>query len=108
MLERLGFTVATATNGREALDLYRERPDGFVCVILDLTMPHMDGEEAFRELRKVRKDVRVIMSSGYNEQEITHRFSGQGPAGFIQKPYQMESLAARLKEVLGQPRAESS
>jgi len=101
MLERLGFTVVTATNGREALDLYRERPDGFVCVILDLTMPHMDGEEAFRGLRNIRKDVRVIMSSGYNEQEITHRFSGQAPSGFIQKPYQMDSLAAKLKEVLG-------
>lgn len=101
MLERLGFTVVTASNGREALDLYRERPDGFDCIILDLTMPRMDGEEAFRELRKIRKDVRVIMSSGYNEQEITHRFSGKGPAGFIQKPYQVETLAAKLKEVLG-------
>ncbi len=101
MLERLGLTVIIASDGREALDLYRQRPDGIDCVILDLTMPHMDGEEAFHELRKIREDVRVIMSSGYNEQEITHRFSGKGPAGFIQKPYQMDSLAAKLKEVLG-------
>ncbi len=101
MLERFGFTVVTASNGREALDLFRERPDAIVCVILDLTMPHMDGEEAFRELLKIRKDACVIMSSGYNEQEITHRFSGKGPSGFIQKPYQMDSLAAKLKEVLG-------
>ncbi|HOT44032.1 MAG TPA: PAS domain S-box protein [Spirochaetota bacterium] len=101
MLERLGFTVVTASNGKEALDLYRERPGVFGCIILDLTMPHMDGDEAFREFRKIRNDVRVIMSSGYNEQEITRRFSDQGPSGFIQKPYQMESLAATLKEVLG-------
>jgi two-component system, cell cycle sensor histidine kinase and response regulator CckA len=101
MLERFGLTVVTATNGLEALDLFRENPDRITCVILDLTMPHMDGEEAFRELRKIRKNVRVIMSSGYNEQEITHRFSGKGPDGFIQKPYQMDTLAAKLKEVLG-------
>ncbi len=101
MLERFGLTVLTASDGREALEIFKERPDDITCVILDLTMPHMDGEEAFRELRKIRRDVRVIMSSGYNEQEITHRFPGQGPDGFIQKPYQLDNLAVKLKEVLG-------
>ena len=63
-------------------------------------MPRMDGEETFRELRRIRKDVTVIMSSGYNEQEITQRFAGKGIAGFIQKPYQMADLAAALKKIL--------
>lgn len=101
MLERFGFTVLTAANGREALEIFRGHADEIICVILDLTMPHMDGEEAFRELQAVRDNVRVIMSSGYNEQEITHRFPGKGPAGFIQKPYQMEDLAAVLRKVIG-------
>ena len=101
MLERFGFTVLTAANGREALEIFREHEREIICIILDLTMPHMDGEEAFRELRRVSKDVRVIMSSGYNEQEINQRFAGKGLAGFIQKPYQMADLAAKLKEILG-------
>ncbi|MBP7736089.1 MAG: PAS domain S-box protein [Spirochaetes bacterium] len=101
MLERFGLTVLTASNGKEALDIFRERPDEIACVILDLTMPQMDGEEAFHELRKLRNGVPVIMSSGYNEQEITHRFTGKGPDGFIQKPYQMDILAGKLKEILG-------
>ncbi|OHD66997.1 MAG: hypothetical protein A2176_16110 [Spirochaetes bacterium RBG_13_51_14] len=100
MLERLGFTVLTAADGRETLDIFREHAGELTCVILDLTMPHMDGEETFRELRRIRKDVRVIMSSGYNEQEINQRFAGKGIAGFIQKPYQMADLAAKLKEIL--------
>jgi PAS domain S-box-containing protein len=101
MLERMGFSVLTATNGREVLDIFGDHADEITCIILDLTMPHMDGEEAYRELRRARKDVRVILSSGYNEQEITQRFAGKGLAGFIQKPYQTADLAAKLKEILG-------
>ncbi|MBN2158416.1 MAG: PAS domain S-box protein [Spirochaetes bacterium] len=100
MLERLGFTVRTAANGNEALDIFRELGGTVACVILDMTMPHMDGEETFREMRRIRKNARVIMSSGYNEQEITQRFVGKGLAGFIQKPYQLADLAAKLKDIL--------
>ncbi|MBN1497273.1 MAG: PAS domain S-box protein [Spirochaetes bacterium] len=101
MLERFGFTALTAENGSQAIEIFRDNPDGIRCVIMDLTMPHMDGEEAFRELRRIRKDACVIMSSGYNEQEINQRFAGKGIAGFIQKPYQMADLAAKLKKILG-------
>jgi len=101
MLERLGFEVVCAGNGAEALAIFRERPGDFVCVILDLTMPHMDGEETFRELRRVRPDVCVVLSSGYNEQEVTQRFAGKGLAGFIQKPYQIDALAQALRKALG-------
>ena len=100
MLERLGFSVITAENGSDAVEIFKKSPDKITCVILDLTMPRMDGEETFREMRRIRKDVRIIMSSGYNEQEITQRFAGKGIAGFIQKPYQMADLAARLKTIL--------
>ena len=100
MLERLGFTVLTAADGREGMALYRAHADEIVCVILDLTMPRMDGEATFRELRRIREDVPVLMSSGYSEQDVTQRFAGKGLAGVIQKPYQSEALIAKLREAL--------
>ncbi len=92
MLKELGFDVVTALNGREALDVFREHQNKICFVILDLTMPRLDGEQAFRELRRIQPDVKVIMSSGYNEQEVTQRFVGKGLAGFIQKPYKLSTL----------------
>jgi two-component system cell cycle sensor histidine kinase/response regulator CckA len=100
MLERIGFTVVTASDGAEAIARFRERADDIICAIVDLTMPHVDGAETFRELRRMRSGVRVILSSGYNEQDVTQRFVGKGLAGFIQKPYQLSTLVAVLKEVL--------
>jgi two-component system, cell cycle sensor histidine kinase and response regulator CckA len=104
MLERLGFAVVTAADGSEAIARFRERADDIICAIVDLTMPHVDGAETFRELRRMRPTVRVILSSGYNEQDVTQRFVGKGLAGFIQKPYQLSTLAAVLKEVLEKSR----
>lgn len=100
MIKRLGFEVVLAEDGREALELFKERPDEFDCVVLDLTMPHMDGEEAFREIRRIRKDARVVLSSGYNEQDVVNRFSGKGLAGFIQKPYNIKRLATVMREIM--------
>ncbi len=102
ILERIGFNVLLAADGQEAIDLFRQNKEGIVCAILDLTMPRMDGEETFRELRQIKRNIKVIMSSGYNEQEITQRFTGKSLSGFIQKPYQMTELSAKLKQILGQ------
>ena len=100
MLERRGFTVLTAEDGRAALEVFRSRVDEIVVVLLDLTMPHLDGEETFRELRRIRSDVRVILSSGYDEQETTSRFAGKGLAGFLQKPYGVGPLGEKIRQVL--------
>ena len=100
MLERMGFSILTAPDGREALNVFREHADEIVCVLLDLTMPRMDGEEAFREMRRLRPNVSVILCSGYNQQDVTRRFAGKGPAGFIRKPYDMVSLREKLMEIL--------
>lgn len=100
MLEKTGYTVITSSDGREALGIFRERHEEIDCVILDLTMPHMDGEETFREMRRIQSDVCVIISSGYNRQDVTRRFTGKGLAGFIQKPYRLSELTAKLKEVI--------
>ena len=91
MLKELGFDVVTANDGCEALEAYKSETD-FVFVILDLTMPHMDGEQCYRELRMLNPDVKVILSSGFSESEITQRFAGKGLAGFIQKPYKLSVL----------------
>ncbi len=100
MIERYGFSVLTASHGREALEIYKQHKNDIACVLLDLTMPQMDGEETFMELRRLSPDVRVIMSSGYNEQEVTQRFTGQGLAGFIQKPYQLHEMAEVLRKAI--------
>jgi two-component system, cell cycle sensor histidine kinase and response regulator CckA len=101
ILEAVGFDVLLAEDGREAVEVFRERGDDIRVVLLDMTMPHMGGEEAFTELRRIRDDVRVILSSGYNEQEATNRFAGKGLAGFIQKPYPPMKLAEILRGILG-------
>jgi CheY-like chemotaxis protein len=98
MLQELGFITITANDGREAVEVYKTIPD-ITYVILDLTMPHMDGEQCFRELRKINPDVKVIMSSGYNQQEVTQKFVGKGLAGFIQKPYKMSVLRQVIMEI---------
>jgi PAS domain S-box-containing protein len=99
-LERYGYAIVTASNGQEALDLFRRDPDGFRLVLLDLTMPVMSGEETLREMQMVRPSTRVLLTSGYNEVEAVQRFAGKGLAGFIQKPYTSLALAQKVKEVL--------
>ena len=76
--------------------------EGIDVVLLDMTMPRMDGEEAFRELRRIRQGVRVILTSGYNEQDATERFAGKGLAGFIQKPYRPAELITKINDALAQ------
>jgi PAS domain S-box-containing protein len=100
MLERCGFSVLCASDGLEALQLYRARASEIVCVLLDLAMPRMDGEQTFRELRRIQPDVRVVLASGYSDEEIAQRFHSEGLAGFIAKPYRVETLGAKLREVL--------
>lgn len=99
MLQSMGFQVITANDGQEAVELFRACAE-IRLVLLDMTMPNMDGEAAFLEMRKVRSDVKAILSSGYNEQTATARFVGRGLAGFIQKPYRYDALQAVVRRVL--------
>ncbi len=100
MLQRIGFNVLTASDGYEAVKVFRENSGDISLVILDLIMPHLDGEETFRELRRIQEDVNVIMCSGYNEQEVTQRFAGKSLAGFLHKPYVYRELVSKLRAVL--------
>lgn len=100
MLERSGFDVLTAGDGLQALDVLRAHVKDVVAVLLDLTMPHMDGLETFKQIRQIRQDLPVILTSGYNEQNATSQFTGKGLAGFVQKPYELGPLTEELWRVL--------
>lgn len=102
MLENFGFTVLTAQDGEMGVQMFREHQDEISAVLLDMTMPKMNGEECFRELRAVDPHVVVILSSGYNQQDATNRFAGKGLAGFIQKPYLPDALRDVIFKALDQ------
>ena len=99
-LEGVGFAVVTAGDGEEAVRLYEQRYAEIACVLLDLTMPKLNGEETFRELCRIRPDVRVILSSGNSEEESVERFSGMGLAAFLHKPYRGDALIAAVRKAV--------
>jgi len=105
LLRRRGFTVTDTESGAEAVDLVRAQPDRFRLVLLDLTMPGMSGEETFRELRRTAPALKVILMSGYNEQEVTRLFVGRGLAAFLQKPFRAEEMDGAVQQVLAMGRA---
>ncbi len=100
MLNILGFEVLTASDGIEALETFKKHSQEIKLVILDMTMPHMGGEETFRELRRIKPNVQVVISSGYNEHDVSQRFPDKGLAGFIQKPYTLSALSEVLRKTL--------
>jgi PAS domain S-box-containing protein len=102
ILPRLGFEVLTAADGPTALELLRAHRDEIVAVLLDMTMPEMDGEEVFRELKRIQPDLLILVMSGYAEREAMSRFAGSGYAGFLQKPFSMEVLERTLRDALAQ------
>jgi CheY-like chemotaxis protein len=108
LLERLGFDVLEAIDGVAAVDLFSQRNGDVRCVLLDLTMPRMDGIETFRELQRRGVSVPVVLLSGYDEQDVSQRFADVGLAGFLHKPYQAADLSAMLGRVLAPERATSS
>ena len=103
MLERIGFTVLSAVDGVEAVEQAQEHASELVCVLLDLTMPRMDGIEAFAEIRKIRPDLPVILCSGYSQQSVTKQFAGKDLSGFLEKPFRFNELSEKLHKVSMQP-----
>lgn len=101
-LRGLGFEVLTAQDGVEAVELVQARPQAFHFVLLDLTMPRMDGRQTFQALRRLRPDLCIVLSSGYSEEETLRSFPGQGLAGFIQKPYTLKELGRTVAEAMAQ------
>jgi CheY-like chemotaxis protein len=100
LLEKRGLRVLVARDGKQAVTIFEQRARDIDVVVLDLTMPHMSGEEAFREIRRIDPDVRVILTSGYSEEDTMSRFAGKGVVDFIQKPYRPGSLIAAVRSAL--------
>ena len=101
ILERRGMHVFAADTGRAGVDLFRRLSDRVSVVLLDLTMPAMSGAEALREIHAIRREVPVILSSGYNESDAMNRVEPREVAAFIQKPYTAEELLAQVLKALG-------
>ncbi len=100
LLERLGFEVVCAADGQAALDLLAAHRPRIRLVLLDLTMPHMGGEDAYRELRRLAPEVPVVLTSGYLETDVAARFADDPPAGFVPKPLSLSGLRDRLQQAL--------
>ncbi len=100
MLELFGFTALLASDGRQGVELFRANQDKISAVLLDMTMPHFNGEEAFQEIRKIKNDVRVVLMSGYDEQEAIEQFAGKDLDGFLQKPFKLDELRDKLRALL--------
>lgn len=99
MLQSFGFTVDSAPNGAEGIALFEKFP-GYDLVIVDLTMPGMSGDEVLRRIRTLRPDVRVLLMSGFSEQEVTQRVGPDCRAVFIQKPFTVEAMRTQLRSIL--------
>ncbi len=98
-LERQGTQVILAETGREGIELFRKLADKVELVLLDLTMPDLNGEEVLKSLKTIHPGVKVVLSSGFNEVEVIEKFTGKGLAGFLQKPYTSAALSAKVAEV---------
>ncbi len=100
MLERLGYTVLMAKDGQEAVDIFRAHPDDISCVVLDLTMPRLDGAGACKAIRAIRPGVPVVIASGYGQDSESGRFGPEAVSAFIQKPFRLDTLRSVLESVL--------
>ncbi|MDX8408548.1 MAG: PAS domain S-box protein [Mariprofundales bacterium] len=100
MLSDAGFSILTACDGVEAVALFEQRHEEIDVVLLDLTMPRMDGETALLALREIDPTVRVLVSSGYSAKELAARFANHRVAGFVGKPYTPQRLIAAVGEAL--------
>ena len=101
-LKKLGYRVTTAENGLQAVDLYRGEQHRFDLVLLDMTMPEMNGRECFRELRKLNPSVLAILMTGHAVEGAAQDLLNMGLAGFLQKPFTGDTLVRLIEEALEQ------
>jgi PAS domain S-box-containing protein len=99
-LEREGMQVLTANDGEEGIDIFRRHVHEIALVILDLTMPKMDGEEAFHAIQAIRSDIPILLTSGFSETEAVSRLSLYDLAGFIRKPYTRDTFIGEIRRHL--------
>jgi CheY-like chemotaxis protein len=101
MLEQLGYAVVTASDGVEAVNVFTHEPDSIQAVLLDMTMPRMDGAEVLAAIREIDPRVPVVLCSGFTEDAIPTHLSDAGITGFLQKPFTMTDLGRQIRRALG-------
>ena len=100
ILERAGYTVITAANGKEALEIYAREQSNIALVVLDLIMPQMEGKQCLEELLKINPQVKVIVSTGHSLDARESLLLGALARGFVNKPYEVRQMVQTVKEVL--------
>jgi PAS domain S-box-containing protein len=102
-LRRAGYASRRAAGGREAVALFQKNASEIDVVVLDLTMPDMDGREVFRALRNVRADVPVVLATGYSQGTLEENFPEESQVTFLRKPYEPEQLLAAIRRASARP-----
>lgn len=100
ILELVEIDVLQAEDGQTGIDMYQQYGSKIELILLDLSMPGISGEETFHALRQINADIRILLSSGFNETEVTARLAGQNITGFIQKPYTLDTLIEKVQQYL--------
>jgi CheY-like chemotaxis protein len=100
ILNEAGYNVVTAQSGFECLDQFRRRPYAFDLIMLDLTMPFMDGEETFQRLREIRSDMPVLLCTGFIQEDRLRRLLTAGLAGFLRKPIAPTEIISVVRSTL--------
>lgn len=103
LLEEMGFTVITAKDGRGGVEQFQKEADNLRFVLLDMTMPNLNGEDAFSEMRAINNNVPIILTSGYSEEMATNRMAQHEALKFIQKPYSYEKLQFLVQQIVQAP-----
>ena len=97
---RLGLRALTASNGEKAIALFRDHASEIAVVLLDSTIPGMSGVAIFDEMRRLKPDVKVILSSGFDQEVATEKYAGRGLSGFLQKPFTLQAMRDALARIL--------
>ncbi|MGA8595966.1 MAG: response regulator [Bryobacteraceae bacterium] len=101
-LKKNGFSVLAAADGRAALDLFHERAQDIDTIVLDLTLPGMSGVEVFQEVRRIRPDTRIVLTSAYDRERVSDAFGfGEEVCAFVRKPYRIGELISALRGAVG-------
>jgi CheY-like chemotaxis protein len=99
IIQEMGLEALVASDGNVGLEVFQQHQKDIMAVLLDLTMPNMDGQQFFDRIQSLNPTIPVILSSGYSEEEAMKRFPNSGIAAFIQKPYQVEVLIAKIQKI---------
>jgi CheY-like chemotaxis protein len=100
ILENLGYSALSARSGTEAIKVYQAHQDEIILVILDMIMPDLGGGETYDRLKKIRPEIKVLLSSGYSIDGQASEIMDRGCNGFIQKPFNIKQLSRKIRDVI--------